>query len=158
MATVDAALKELASAAQILNKTSDDLTRYLGEVESALVSLKLGVSVWVKLGEETELSEPTSDGLGQRTQLTIAKMLGYGKLKNKWGLLVAEYCEEFFDGQFDQECFLRDAPREIRLASVEKLPDLLKALIKKAKEIAEETTKRAGEAKAIAASLVENSR
>src|SRR6266705_2500335 len=130
MASVDAALKELTSLAQVLNKTSDDLTKHLTYVETALGALKLGVSVWVTLGKHNEISEPDTNGL--RTPLTIVKMLGYSKYKNKWGLLFAEYCEEFFDGEYDQESFLRDAPREIRLAAVEKLPDLLKALIKKA--------------------------
>jgi len=156
MASVDAALKELTSLSQVLNKTSDDLTKHLNEVESALGTLKLGVSVWVTMRKENELSEPGNDG--SRAQLTIVKMLGYGKYKNKWGLVFAEYCEDFFDGQYDQECFLRDAPREIRLAAVDKLPDLLKALIKKAAQVAEETMKKAGAAKEIAIGLSKNSR
>jgi hypothetical protein len=153
---IDSALKELASVAQVLNKTSDDLTKQLTEVEAALATLKLGVKTWVTMRKCSELSDP--DNEGKRYQITIVQQLGYGRNNNKWGLLFMEYCEEWFEGEPDLLEFLRDAPREIRLLAVEKLPDLLNALIKEAKQITQETAKKAAEAKQIAAGLGKNSR
>ncbi len=149
---VDAALKQLASVSHTLNEVSDRLSKSLADVESALCAYKLGVSAWVELRKGKELSEPGSD------ECTVVHQLGYGKYKGKWGLLVACYCEETFEGEFDEEQFLRDAPRETRLAAVEKLPDLLKALTTEASQVAEEAAKKAEKVRQIAASLGKKTR
>jgi hypothetical protein len=153
---VDAALKQLASISHTLNEVSDQLSKHLVEVESALSAYKLGVSAWVELRKEKELSEPDNDG--RRYEFTYVEMLGYGKYKGKWGLLAASYCEETFEGEFDQQHFLRDAPRETRLAAVEKLPNLLTALTKEAAQVAEEAAKKAEEARQIATGLGKKTR
>lgn len=153
---VDAALKQLTSVSHSLNQVSDQLSKSLADVESALSAYKLGVTAWVELRREKELSEPDSDG--RRYEWTVVHRLGYGKHKGKWGLLVAAYCEETFEGEYDEEQFLRDAPRETRLAAVEKLPDLLKALAKEATQVAEEAAKKAEQARQIAAGLGKKSR
>ncbi len=148
---VDAGLRELASVSHSLNQASDQLSKSLADVESALGAYKLGVSAWVELHREKELSEPASDG--RRYEYTVVQLLGYGKYKGKWGLLVASYCEEMFEGEYHEEQFLRDAPRETRLAAVEKVPGLLKALTENAAKVAEEAAKKAGKVRQIAAGL-----
>jgi hypothetical protein len=153
---VDAALRQLSSVSHSLNRASDGLSKSLADVESALSAYKLGVSAWVELGREKELSEPEGDG--RRYEWSLVHLLGYGKHKGKWGLLVATYCEETFEGAYDQEQFLRDAPRDTRLAAVEKLPDLLNALTKEASRVAQEAAKKAEKARQIAAGLGKKSR
>ncbi len=154
--TVDAALKQLASVSNSLNQASDRLSSHLTEVEAAISAYKLGVGAWVEIQREKEITDPDKDG--RRYELTYVQLLGYGRYKGKWGLLVAGYCEETFDGEYHEECFLRDAPRHVRLAAVEKFPDLLKALTKEAAQVAEEATKKAEKARQIAASLGKNTR
>jgi len=147
---VDATLKQLASISQTLNEASDQLSKQIAEIESALNEYKLGITAWVELKKEKELTEPAEDGA--RLEVTIVEQLGYGKHKGKWGLLVTSYCEEF-DGENSNESFLRDAPRETRLAAVDKLPELLKALAQEGAKVTEEATKKAAQAKEIAAAL-----
>lgn len=153
---VEATLKQLASISRSLNEVSDLLSKRIAEVEAALGEHKLGVEAWVELRKESQLSEPDDDG--GRHPLTYVEQLGYGKYKGKWGLLVAGWCEETFDGQCDQEYFLRDAPREIRLAAVEKIPDLLEALAEKAARISQQAIKNAKEAERLAAGLSRKTR
>lgn len=156
MTKAEAALKQLASVSQTLNQASDELSQHLTEVESALNAYKLGVSAWVELRKETEPYEPDNDG--RRYELTYVELLGYGKYKSKWGLLVAAYCEETFEGEYDQEYFLREAPRETRLAAVEKLPDLIARIAEEAAKVKEEATEKAVQAKQIAAALSRKNR
>lgn len=154
---VDAALKQLASVSHTLNEVSDRLSKALADVESALSAYKLGVSAWVELGREKELSEPESDG--RRYECTVVHLLGYGKHNGKWGLLIDAYCEETFDpSDPDKAQFLRDAPRDTRLAAAEKLLDLLKELTKEASKAAEQAAKKAEEARQIAAGLGKKTR
>jgi hypothetical protein len=147
---VGTTLKELASISQSLNEASDLLSTRIAEVEAALQGYNLGVEAWVEQQREA-VSEP--DNEGRRYELTVVTLLGYGQYQRKWGLLVVTYCEETFDGEYDEECFLREAPRETRLAAVEKLPTLLKALAEKAAKVSKEATRKAEEARQIAAGL-----
>jgi len=153
--TLDDALKQLSAVSSSLNQASDKLSQHLAEVETSIGTYKLGVSVWIDLRKEKQWSDPGTDG--RCYEWTAVDLLGYGKLKGKWGLLVASYCEETFEGDA-KECFLRDAPRDTRLAAVEKLPDLIKALTKEAAKVAEDATKKAERTRQIAAGLGKKSR
>lgn len=144
-------LKQIASISETLNKASDQLSKQIAAIESALSVYRLGIAAWVNLKTEKELTEPGDDG--RRYEYTFVEQLGYGKHKGKWGLLIAGYCEETFEGEADHELFLRDAPRETRLAAVDKLPELLGAIAKEAEKVTAETTKKAAQAKEIAAAL-----
>lgn len=70
------------------------------------------------------------------------------------GFSVAEYYDHEPDGT--RVVFLREAPRDVRLAAVDKLPDLLKKLVQKATEVANEATTKAESARQIAAGLSKN--
>ncbi len=150
---VEATLKQLASISQSLNEVSDLLSNRIAEVEAALREYKLGVEAWVDLARERETSKADD---GRIYDLTCVQRLGYGKQNGKWGLLAVEYYEEF--DEEPEAIFLRDAPRETRLAAVEKLPDLLKALAEKAAKVSEEVTKKAEQARQIAAGLSKKAR
>ncbi|MDA2937993.1 hypothetical protein MYX75_07000 [Acidobacteria bacterium AH-259-A15] len=148
---VDAALERLASFTQTLNEASDKLSVQIAAIESALSEYKLGITAWVNLKREQDFSE--ADDKGVRHQLTYVEQLGYGKHKGRWGLLVSWFWEELLDPYNLDQSFLRDTSRETRLAAIEKLPDLLEALAQKAAKVTEETTKKAAQAKEIAAAL-----
>src|SRR5712692_8552214 len=138
----EAALKQLASLSKSLNEASDQLNRQIAEIESALNTYKLGISAWVELKRE---QEQTPGGDGKFYELTHVEDFGYGKHNGKWGLLVSSYYEEFIDPAVPQTietAFLRDASREIRLAAVEKVPDLLSALSGEAAKITDEVLKK----------------
>ena len=149
--SVKATLGMLVSVSDSLNKASDTLSEQILEVESALQRYKLGVEVWVNVH-----SWDIDAGVGL-PPITRVLCLGYGKSNGKWGLLVSESCDDEPAAE-GSVCFLRDAPRNTRLAAVGKLPDLLKELVQKATEVANEATAKAKIARQIAAGLTQMSR
>ncbi len=154
----EAALKHLASLSKSLNEASDQLNRQITEIESALNTYKLGISAWVELKRE---HEQTPGGDGKFYELTHIEEFGYGKHNGKWGLLHSSYYEEFLDPgdpQSVKTTFLRDASREIRLAAVEKVSELLSALSGEAAKITDEVLKKTAVAKEIAGALGRKSR
>lgn len=54
--------------------------------------------------------------------------------------------------------FLRDAPREVRVAAIEKLPELLAALSSEAAKTADEVMKKTAAAKEVASALTKKPR
>ena len=152
---LDGTLKQLASISHSLNEASDLLSKRIAEVESALREYKLGVEAWIDLVRE---EEEQIAGDGKRYIVTRVHQVGYGKQNGKWGLLVAEWYDEFFDPSDVRASFLRDAPRDIRLAAVDKLPDLLKALAEKAGQVSGDAVKKAEQARQIAAGLSKKAR
>ena len=151
---VDATLKQLTSISHTLNEASDLLSNRISELEAYLREYKLGVEAWINLIRETEANKADD---GRIYELVCVRQLGYGKHNGKWGLLVAKWYEEFPD-EVVEISFLRDTPRGTRLSAVEKLPDLLKALVQKATEVTEEATKKAEKVRRIAAGLNKKAR
>jgi len=145
--SVEATLSKLAYVSDSLNKSSDSLSGQILEVESALQRYGLGVSAWVMIWS-WEVEVPVIGAMD--TNVTRMLCLGYGKHLGKWGLLISE-CEDIpFEGNVS---FLREASRDVKLEAVGKLPDLLKALLNKATEIATEATAKAYATGEIVASL-----
>jgi len=153
---LDGTLNQLASISQSLNEASDLLSQRIAEVEAALREYKLGVEAWVELLREKEEHTGT-DGKGSLI-VTRVQQLGYGKHNGKWGLLVAEWYDEFFEPSDVRSSFLRDAARDVRLAAVVKLPGLLKALAEKAAQVSGDAVKKAEQARRIAAGLSKKAR
>jgi hypothetical protein len=149
---VEASLKQLSSFSKSLNEASDELSKQISAIESALNEFKLGVWVWVKkpILTETEFSEP--DDAGNRREFNFNYELGYGKHKGKWGLLIS-YGWEGDDGMDTKITPLRDAPREIRIKAMGRIPDLLDELAQEMSSLTQEASKRAAEAKQLAAAL-----
>ena len=146
--SVEETLGKLAYVSDSLNKASDSLSEQILEVESALQRYGLGVSAWVMISS-WEVEVPVIGAMD--TNVTRMLCLGYGKYIGKWGLLVSECDDDIPDT--GNVSFLREEPRDVKLEAVGKLPDLLKELLKKATEIATETTAKADVTREIAASL-----
>lgn len=122
-------LSELTSTARTLNELSDQLTKEVEIVESALNRLGLGVRASVKV----EILDRSRDGSSERwTQLS------YGKSKNGWGFLIEEIQENINYPEADRwETWpFKEAPREYRIKAVNRIPDLLEELAKRANETA----------------------
>jgi hypothetical protein len=142
-------LSKLAYVSDSLNKSSDSLSGQILEVESALQRYGLGISAWVMISS-WDVEVPVIGAMD--TNLTRMLCLGYGKYIGKWGLLISQ-CDDDVVPSEGNVSFLREASRDVKLEAVGKLPDLLKALLKKATEVANEATSKAGATGEIAASL-----
>jgi len=126
----------LTSAAKDLNAVSDELGTSVSELDSAMTRLSLGIPVWVTIRKD--------DGLPDESWYW-SEDLGYAKVSGKWG-----FCLRKVRGDHQapddiedetEEWLFKDAPRALRLASIEKIPELLEKLsseaIKQAKEVRE---------------------
>ena len=82
---------------------------------------------------------------------TVITSLGYGKIREKWGLLVNTYPD--YDPESDNVVFLKDAPREVRALAVERIPELLELIADKAAKLNQRIAEKAQLADDIAASL-----
>src|SRR5882724_6007815 len=110
---------QLASVAADLNIISDSLGKYISEIDEALKNLNLGISVWVEVRRW--------DGEHPRYYY---ETIGYAKVAGKWGIALQSAIGSHDDpeeGSAEQWLF-NDAPRKLRLAAIDKLPELLKKL------------------------------
>ncbi len=144
---IETALKRIETTARTLNQTSDKLSQRIAEIESALNKYKLGLWVWV---DKPILEEDQADESG-RYQWKDLYCLGYGKLREKWGLLISMYPD--YDPEEPNLVFLKDAPREIRLVAIDRIPDLLERIAEEATNLNQKVMEKAELAEQIATAL-----
>ena len=131
----------LSTIAPSLNTASDELTRVVGTLDEALKRLNLGLTVWVTSTDRGDDQDPARYDIDQ---------LGYCRVDDKWGISLRHiWGHEAFDAHNEEGPWLfTNAPRELRLRSVDKIADLIEALSKEAsattKKI-QEKTKEVGE-------------
>jgi hypothetical protein len=139
-------LKQLATSAQALNKLSDQLTKEVAEIENTINLLNLGVTANVTI-ELRSYEEGTSSSCWR---------LAYGKEAGKWGFVIEYIIEDVndpFAGSYESWPF-KDSPRDKRVRAVEKIPNLLEALVKESNELAEEISRKISYTQSIAATLL----
>lgn len=126
-------LTQLSTAAGALNSLSDELTKQVSEIEATLNAFNLGVRAEV-VAKTLDHGEYYSHWL----------RLAYGKESGKWGFIVEELEEDRRapEDESYQSWAFRDAPREFRIEVVDKIPDLLEALVKKSNETTEVVAKK----------------
>jgi hypothetical protein len=145
--SVAADLKSLTANAKTLNKLTDELTKQVGQIETVINALNLGLTDWVVVDESSDLN-------GIWTYYT---RLGYDKNDDgRWGLVISKYEEH--DQDPDQvrnykAWAFKDAPRRLRLKSTGYIPALLKDLVKQAEDLTKETEATLSQAKDIASNL-----
>lgn len=147
----DVTLEQLAALSDNLNKASDALSNQIALVEEALNSLKLGVWASVEISRYTDDESFTVNGSPEPA--TCIERLAYGKRRGKWGLLYSLDYPEFPEPEFDSVVFLRDAPRMERMAAVDKIPDLIRELERKSREVTQKASEQATKVGAVAAAL-----
>ena len=152
-AELEGSLSKIASLSNTLNEASDQVSKQLAEIESALNAYRLGIEAWVKepFVDEYFTTDPDKDG--NRHVLNEAKKLGYGKFRGKWGLLVESVTAGSEEVWLPETVFLNDAPRETRLKAVDKIPELLEAITGQLVKTTEQASKKAAQAEEIAAAL-----
>jgi hypothetical protein len=130
---------KLSKCAGGLNEASDELGRSMSEVDMAVQNLNLGVSAWIDIPGGWE------DPWGAYCKW----QLGYDRVGKRWGIALrtVDGADDRPDDDITPWLF-NDAPRAMRVEAIEKLPDLLRALIAKVDDTAaaiERKTSRARE-------------
>ena len=139
-------LKELKTVSDRLNESSDSLNSLLDQINFNLNKLNLGLTIWVDLPPMTsksiEIPPHALDAYGAEA----VELLGYTKTQTGWGLAVKEATRVhgYFEG--DRNCPfsnqidegeirpLSSCSRDLRLRSIELLPELFRALKTRAEE------------------------
>jgi len=138
--------KQLTQAATELNAVSDELGKFVTALDAALRRLNLGIATWLRL-------ESREDGSGNYTK----RDLGYAKIGNKWGIALRTISgnHNAVEDSHVEEWLFNDAPRALRIDSVEKLPDLFESLVKEADAAAKNIRMKTERAQALASALTE---
>ncbi len=131
IAKIQAHFQALSSAATSLNATSDELAKVVGVLDDALRKLNIGLTVWITVSKWMEDERCGED------------QIGYAKVNGKWGIALRYIWGDHALSldEVDGLWLFNDAPRELRLAGVDNLPQVIEAL----SEEAFETTKKVQE-------------
>lgn len=131
----------LSTVASSLNTASDELTKVVSKLDEALKKLNVGLTDWVNFANHGDPNDSSWYDVDQ---------IGYCKVDGKWGISLRHIWgrEDWDDHKEDGPWLFNDAPREMRLRSVDKIPELIESLSKKASETTkkiQEKTKEVGE-------------
>lgn len=135
---------ELSEVASDLNSVSDELGKYASEIDAALKKLNLGIAVWVSFCDWDE------NGYDY-----YMEQIGYGKIDGKWGIAIRTVTgnHQWPDDDKTESWLFNDAPRRMRLASIEKLPEVLSELSRQSAETIKEIRGRLAEVKEVAGAV-----
>ena len=134
----------LSSAAASLNKASDELTQLIGSLDDALSRLNIGIPTWVEIAKWVD---PEENGAYEREEL------GFSKIDGVWRIGIRRLNGNEDSPMHDEVrdiWWFNDAPRELRLRAIEKLPVLFEELAKVATKAADAVNKKLSEAKLFA--------
>ena len=119
-------LVSLSTLAPQLNTASNELNKVVSVFDDAFKRLNIGLSTWVSFRFRQE-SERDSGNFDE-------DQVGYAKIDGKWGIALRRIY-----GNYDAEVFhengpwlFSDAPRELRIASIDYIPKLIEQLGKEA--------------------------
>jgi uncharacterized protein YecA (UPF0149 family) len=136
--------KTLATVASSLNTASNEFAKSVAVLDESLKPLNIGLSVWVPFAF-ADVDPPDYD----------QDEIGYTKVGGTWGLAIRSVRgregEDF--EQVGGLWLFNDAGREMRLHSVEKIPDVIKALADKASETTKRIQQKTKEVRALAEAI-----
>jgi hypothetical protein len=133
----------LSSVASSLNQASDELTKIVTILDEALKNLNVGLTVWVTFRSRAVEPEPDAYDDDQ---------IGYGKVNGKWGIALRHIWGNYGWDAHDIEgpWLFNEAPREMRLHGVDKIPEVIAALGKEAFDITKKIHEKTQEVRKLA--------
>jgi len=138
---------QLLSVAEELNEVSDELGQCIAQIDASLKKLNLGITVWVRV-DYWEADERGNHEFWE-------ELLGYAKINGKWGVclrrLDGNLCDP--DAAAQEEWLFNDAPRLLRLAAIDRIPELIERLIAQAKLATTKIQSKLVDAQTLAAAL-----
>jgi hypothetical protein len=140
-AKIQTQFKNLSSVAVSLNAASDELTRAVTVLDEALKKLSIGLTVWVN-SLSADVPDPFYD----------VEQIGFCKVNGKWGIALRRIWgnESMDDHQEEGPWLFNDAPRQMRVNSVDMLPKLVEELGKTAADATKKVRQKAEEVRELA--------
>jgi hypothetical protein len=144
---VASSYKQLSAVASDLNAVSDELGKSIAELDAALKTLNLGVTVWAAI---------RSGGGDEYCQTWHwSEEIGYAKIGGKWGIALRTVNgdHQYPDDDTVESWLFNDAPRSLRLSAIGNIPALLENLSKEAAETTKQIRSQLSEAQEVAAAV-----
>ena len=114
---------DLKSVAADLNSASDELGKCISEIDAALKTLNLGISVWAVIGKG-------HGDFNEGDESYWSEEIGYAKWGGRWGICLRRTVGNVGAGEESCEQWLfNDAPRALRIEGINNLVLLLQTLI-----------------------------
>jgi hypothetical protein len=138
---------QLSSVANELNAASDELGKSVAQIDNALKKLNLGITAWVTV-QSWQADERGDHEFWDES-------LGYAKINGKWGVCLRRTEGNLRDPDMAEveEWLFSDAPRVLRLLSIDKIPELLEKLTAQAQLATTKIQAKLASAQAVAAAL-----
>lgn len=140
---IAAAFETLTVSAKNINEVSNELAKPVASLERALQRLNVGVACWTKIsGGSDEYDYWSHD-------------VGYARVQREWCLAIRVVSGNEADpDRENQEVWpFNDAPRYLRIKAVDKLPELIEALIETTNATAKRLREKVAPAQEIAAAV-----
>jgi len=140
------AYKELVVSAAALNTTSDELGKFISSIDKSIQALNLGIEAWVDVG---------SGWSNDRSGEFETHYLGHDKIRGTWGiaLRISQGSEQDPESTSNEYWLFNEGPRELRVSAIDKLPELLQRLKKKAESTSKKIADKTAQAKELADAL-----
>ena len=142
---IKSAAQKLPQAAATINSATDALGKAVAELDSVLKKYGLGVPTWVSF--HTQVDHDAGH--------LYEEYVGYAKVNGKWGIAVATYTFNENCPPREDEWLFNDAPRKLRVDAVGKIPDLLEAIVKEARDMSLKIDEKTAEVSAYASGIRE---
>lgn len=137
------AFETLATSAKTLNDVSGELAKPIASLERALQRLNVGVACWTTINGD-------SDGYRY-----WSNDVGYSRVKRRWCLAIRtiEGREDAPEIAEEEVWPFNEAPRYLRVKAVDKLPELVEALVKATDSAAARLKKKVAPANELATAV-----
>lgn len=143
-AKIQSNFKALSEIAPSLNSASDELTKVVDKLDEALKKLNLGLTAWVRFADRVPQVDFPYD----------CDQIGYCKVNGKWGIALRHIWGQDWDDHNEEGPWLfNEAPREMRLRSVDKIPELIESLNKKASDTTKKIREKTKEVRELAEAI-----
>ena len=139
------AFKALIASGKSINDASGQLAKPIASLERALKRLNLGVACWATINSGT-------DG-----DYCWSQEVGYSRVHRRWCLAIRTTDGPEHDPALlsQEEWPFSDAPRYLRVKAVDKLPELIEALVKATDATASRLKKKVAPAQELVAAVTE---
>ena len=142
---VQVSYARLTSVAKDLNEVSNDLGSVILILDDSLKKLNLGISTWHQFSGDS-----SEDGRFWE------KHIGYARIGSRWGISLSRtsgHLQAPPEANLDEEWLFNDAPRELRLESVEHIPAMIDKLIEAGEAAVQRIREKTSEAQHLAEAL-----
>lgn len=130
-ARMSVAFSKLRKSAKQIQAASDELSRSIKTLESALTRLQLRVACWTQIAERVE-------GAG-----VAREFVGYIEYRGEWKIVLSIVKQDGFENTVeDLEWAYDDAPQYLRSKAVDKLPELVEGLAATVEKTSERMQKK----------------